>query len=602
MPKSILSGSLSGSLAGSFLLAACTSTPSAPPPSSGAPTIPDAQYVVRIEDPTTNSVEVELTLTGLNPAADTVVLALPRRFAFVELPEPLLEGEPEVRGEGGEPLAVERLDPFAWSVETTGAERLHARVTIPLRHRELPAVLDRDAYEFPYLAGDHGMLVAGTMFLSPRVPRVTGRVRFELPDGWGVHAPWPRLADGSYEPPERDCLHADLIAIGAWEARAIDAGGCLIDVVVAPGQPGLLDAVGPLIERIVRAEIELFGRQPFEKYLFLFGRPDPPLSPTERGLSLGGSPKSGSMTLMLRGPLQGAAQGPHLGHLIAHEFHHTWVHPGLQTPDELRFVNEGFTEYYAWVVLAREGLLDARGLAGAVEEKLRSYYANAVREELSLLDAGGPRFFEERGAYSLVYDGGFLFAALLDRMIRNSNEEASLDELMRAFRNDVRFLDGATPPRPEDFFRLFEDYLPAEDAPRLRELAERRGEIDFIAELRATDAPIDAERGPARLDLRANLDGTRIRNLDPSGIAHRIGLRSGDRFLEVNGVPCKQSGQIHSAWQTPREGRIRVVYTRNGEEHVLDEAVPEALVIEVEPEPWRDHRATVSDRLPIPAP
>jgi predicted metalloprotease with PDZ domain len=541
MPRILLPAPLTGALA---LLAACSAapslTPSGPlegPGATPAAERPAASYLVRIEDPTAGRVKVEFTLTDLGPGHEPLVVSLPRRFAFVELDAPLLEGEVQALDEDGGERAVEPIDPFRWSVERAGAKSLHFSITVPLHHRDLPEVIEhRDSYEFPYLAADHGMLVAGAMLPSPEFLlshclQSHCRVRFELPEGWAVRCPWPEVTDGVFEPPTRASLHNDLIAIGKWEERVVEANGCSVTVVVAPGQEGLMEAVGSLIEQIVRAEIELFGRRPREKYLFLFGRPDPPLSPDERGLSLGGSPKSGSMTLMLRGPVAAARRGSHLGHLIAHEFHHTWVHPSIETPGGLRFVGEGFTDYYAYLLLAREGLSSWDSFAATIAEKLGAYCRNPVREELSLLEAGGPCFFEGKGAYSLTYDGGLLFAALLDRMIRApdeeigeeidedigevAGEERSLDEAMRAFRNDPRWAEGGTAPTVENFFESLAGFLSAEEVAHLRELAGRRGEIDFLGELRATGAEIEAvdgrptfrvEAGPWREHRATNSD------------------------------------------------------------------------------------------------
>ncbi len=500
-----------------LLLALSTSLPA-----TGIPDPPELRYTVRIPDPVTGVVEVELRLPGLGEGPAELELALPRRFAYVTLDEPLLEGELEAHDGGSAPLRVERTDPFRWTVHRGTNATVRVRLRVPLEHREIPEVLERDAYEYPYLAEDHGMLVAGTLFPlpvvePPRAAKAGASVRFELPEGWEVRCPWPESEPGVFTPTDLASLHDDLLAIGDWDEEVIDTGGCEVTLAVAPGQPALLQAVAPLIDRIVRAELTLFGRVPREKYLFLFGRPDPPLAPGERGLSLGGSPKRGSMTLFLRGLPPGGDPAPYLGHLIAHEFHHTWT-SSLETPDELRFFAEGFTDYHAYLLLAREGLSSWEAFAKTLGGKLRDYLKSSGVGELSLAEAGGPRFFEGGPAYSLVYDGGLLLAALVDRRIRAKGEGRSLDDLMRSFNNDRRGGEADQPEIVKAFREVLTEYLSPAEADELWELITRRDPIDFVELLTATGAGIE-----------------------------------------------------------------------------IDEAVPEELVVKVDPAPWREHTATPVD-------
>ncbi|MEW6071501.1 MAG: hypothetical protein AB1726_02755 [Planctomycetota bacterium] len=472
-----------------LLLAACHAAP--PAPAGGASLL---EYTVRIDDPAEERVEVELAIRGLAPETSSLALTLPEQVAFARLEDPLPGGEVSARDLAGNALAVVREAPHRWTVATAGSRELAVRLGVPLRHREIAAVLDaRDAYEYPYLAADHGMLVMGTMLLAPELAAGRVRLRFALPPGWEVRCPWPEAAPGEYEPPALQALQNDLAAVGRWEEQVVAAGGCEVTVAVAPGQDGLLAQVGPLVERIVAAELDLFGCVPRKKYLFLFGRPDPPPEPGVRAISLAGSPKTGSMTLMVQGVGEGLDAARYVGHLIAHEFHHVWTNAGIPLPDELRFVGEGFTDYYAFLVLAREGSIGWEEFAGVLREKLRDYLANPARKELSLVAAGGPRFFSDRDVYGLTYAGGALFAALLDRHVRGARPGASLDELLRAFYNDPRWASEAGAPTAGDFIAVLHDFLPAEIAAHLTDLAYREDGIDFAAELAATGAAVTVE-------------------------------------------------------------------------------------------------------------
>src|SRR5438132_11535315 len=104
------------------------------------------------------------------------------------------------------------------------------------------------------------MLVAATLFLAP-AGRFDATVRFALPAGWNVVAPWAERAPGVYAPTATE-LGNDLIAVGRWTTRTADASGVAVTIVGAPGQERVVDVATPEIVAIVRAEIELFGVRP----------------------------------------------------------------------------------------------------------------------------------------------------------------------------------------------------------------------------------------------------------------------------------------------------------------------------------------------------
>ena len=173
-------------------------------------------------------------------------------------------------------------------------------------------------------------------------------------------------------------------AIGAWDVLQSQAADMELTLAFAPGQEELRAAVLERIVPIVEYELELFGTTPQEKYLFLFGES------SMRGY--GGSPKSSSMTLFVSPelPVSFATQG--VEYLIAHEFHHTWMKARCQPEDELRFVIEGYTDYYAHLVPWRLELQDDAKLLSSLRGKLSEL--EGAQGDISLTAAGGPIFFE----------------------------------------------------------------------------------------------------------------------------------------------------------------------------------------------------------------
>jgi predicted metalloprotease with PDZ domain len=285
-------------------------------------------------------------------------------------------------------------------------------------------------------------------------------------------------------------------------------------------------------------------------------------------------------------PLVVPVAGKYVPHLVAHEFFHTWA-AGLEMPGELRWVYEGFTDYYAYLIPARLGLTTWPEFAAALAEKMQSCATNPQAGRRALTAAGGDIFFREKDAYELVYGGGPLLAAWLDRAIRQREAGKTLDDLMRAFYNDPRWGAGRPAPTLDDFLAAARGFVAAGTADKLRQFVERPFAFDPVVEFAALGVAIRRELGPPVLDLRANLDGQRVVDLDRNALAYRIGVRPGDRFLEVNGRPARSAAEVRDAWRQPTDKRIRLRLARNEQTVMIDEPIADTYTFTVLPEPWQ---------------
>jgi len=456
-----------------------------------------------------------------------------------------------------------------------------------------------DAFEFPYVADDHAMLVAGALLIAPGVgvdggagegqvqdqERETGvrtdrySVRFELPDGWGIHAPWPSEGD-VYQPEDLRSLQSNLIAVGAWDTSVVHAEGAEVTLAFAPGQELARAKVVPNIGPVLKSALVSFDHKPFDRYLVLFGRVD------QRGF--GGSPKATSMTMSVNEDMLGPGSVGHVVHLIAHEFHHTWSMSRYDAPAELRFFNEGFTDYYAYLLPERVGLTSPQDIADSVAAGLASWEQNPAAAEYSLESAGGPVFFEDRNALDLIYKGGLVIAALIDARLR-ADGQGDLDGFMRSFNNDPRWKKGGEAPDLQEFAAVLGRHVEPDFVEEVMGWVRSPGFPDpaTLADL-FLDAGVDVARevGPASLAFRANFEGTTITAIDPTDVAFRLGLRDGDRLIEVNGVVVTDNRSIDRAWKRPIEGRVYTRYERAGEVRVIDAPLPETITYTVSPATW----------------
>ncbi|MBL8860555.1 MAG: hypothetical protein JNK02_00960 [Planctomycetes bacterium] len=536
--------------------------PVADAPSRGVPSGTRAEYRVRLLDPARRAVEVELRLEGLDPATREVELSLPEGYSFVRLDAPLFAAPLVARTAAGAPLAVANATPYRWTLATQGADSAIVSWTAALTAHERPEVAERDAYGHPYVAPDHAILMTGALLVAPSLPsEPTWRVRVAGPAGWPVLAPWPEVEPGVLDPGSRNALHNDLLALGAWSTRCFQLDGMRITAAFAPGQPALEALAAPAIERICAAELELFGMVPRSEYLFLFVAPRP-----VAGFSFAGSPKTGAMVLQVCGDLANPVASERVSHLVAHEFHHLWAVARLDFGDDLRFVGEGFTDWYAHLVPARLGLWSWERFGEELGAKLDAWLRIAPDLDASLREAGGRRFFEGGAHYEATYSGGLLVAALLDLELRRAGRAEGLDGFLRSFVNDPRW-SRAQGPGWADFLDHVELALGPDARERVGAWTGDPRRFFPALELKRLGVAVERVEEPRR--LRANFDGARITALDPRSEAGALGLATGDLVRAVNGREVADARAIQAAWAEPVAGEVEVRIERGGSELVL---------------------------------
>jgi len=557
---------LSAAALAAFLASACLLFAACAAAGGGGTTPAALSYEITIANPDEGLVHVTAGIDGLDESVRRLRLSFNRGFAFVKLEEPLLEGPVTARA-GGAAAAVRRLSPYTWEVDTNGERRVRLEYTVPLRHRGIEEVIRaKDQYEFPYLASDHGLLVTATLMLAPQDASPEEiLVRFSLPDGWDVIAPWPAAGPGAFRPENTRSLTHDLVAVGSWSRHDFEVGGFTGTVAFAPGQDDLERAAADPIERIVAAELDLFGLPPEGRHLFLFGRPDTP--------GAGGSPKTGSMTLTVE-PRLVRHDLSFLHHLVAHEFHHTWAGSRFDAPDEMRWYNEGFTDYYSYVVICRLGLMSWESFAAKLGNMMAQCERNPHRGELSLADAGGGIFFKDSDANRLVYEGGMVLAAWLDMSIRARGGEPTLNDFMRALNNDSRWEKGKAAPGVADFMAALDSFADAGTVSAALSAVTKPYAFDPVAAFAAAGVNIERFESEPDMNLRANLDGTLVRDIDPAGVGARAGVEAGDRFLEINGRTVKTEGEVRAAWRAVTGGRIRLILENGNGRRTIDQPLP----------------------------
>jgi predicted metalloprotease with PDZ domain len=415
--------------------------------------------------------------------------------------------------------------------------------------------------------------MSSALLMAPEEMVIEG-VRFELPEGWGIEAPWPEREPGVFVPPSRVALVNDLIAVGAWSVERSQAGGVDLSVAFAPGQERLKELLAKDLTRIVGAELELFGIQPHRRYLLLFGRPEMPSF-------CGGSPKTGSMTLAVSEDLPVEFSGPAILHLVAHEYHHTWMMARCQPAHELRFVMEGFTDWFAYRVLDQLELQPAAALEETLLKKLVLGEQALAEFGGSLATAGGPPFFSGGAPYDACYAAGLGLAAWTEVALKRAGSGWDLAEFLRRIYNDPRWLAGEQ-PQLADFFDLLRQALGARAeawVPAVERAVTVPGGLDWVALFGLLELSLERAERPLDATPRANFEGTTVTALDPAGAAGCLGLQAGDRLLEVQGQGVSDAAAIRSLWRADGAGQIALKFERAGQVLEIRAPYPQVKVL-----------------------
>lgn len=508
-------------------------------------------------------VRVSATYRNLS-SAPTVDLVLPDRHSFVQV-EPRWHTAPQAFDMQGQSLAMESVEPWRLRVSKGAATTIRVELDVRLDHREQAAVVGRDEYEHPGVCEDGSLILFGSALFPlpetlPQDQPLSARV--SIRDERPVLSTWPRADDGAWTPMDPWALQSDALLIGNFATSQVQIEGSTVRCAFAAGNERVQAIIAPLIERIVREQCQRMQRPPSGDWLFVF---NPPL-PAEAGSqsrSLAGSPKRTTMTLAVSGVFDDDSLRTDLAHLMAHEYHHTFATargPGFQ--GDLRFVGEGFTDWYGWQSARLAGAVTPARWNKVLSEKLAEDLQLRERARLSLAEAGGMAFYMDRVAYQQVYTCGFVLAAVLALELQQA-QHAGLDAFYRQLLDE--------PPQDLDAFLARLEGATSASTRAWFERAVRSTEpTDVLARLRELGVTTDLATLPPQ--LRANLEvvraaderpSVRVIDLDPADLAAIHGLAAGDFIETVGGVRVDSVEALRREWAKER-GDVLELTCRRG--------------------------------------
>ncbi|MFY0538692.1 PDZ domain-containing protein [Nannocystis pusilla] len=207
--------------------------------------------------------------------------------------------------------------------------------------------------------------------------------------------------------------------------------------------------------------------------------------------------------------------------------------------------SEGFTSYYAWVILARAGLASEAEAMEALGEQIKRLQESPGRKLMTVEQASWEAWLRpDDGGNSYVdyYNKGMLIALALDLELRRiSGGQRSLDTVMRELYGRWKNTGaGISPTELEATFVAAGEAAGGEISELFRKYVHGFDEIEFGKHLRLSGYKMDMVQetgGDLELVFAEQSDkGALIELVRQGGAGDKAGLANGDVLLAIDGL------------------------------------------------------------------
>jgi hypothetical protein len=297
---------------------------------------------------------------------------------------------------------------------------------------DVQGALDRDALMLAY-PGERSLLLAAELFLwrpQQRSPKLQSTLRFVLPSGMRVSAPWRELPGKplSFELDESAFAFTGHVVLGELEAHTLSLPGARMRVAIMPGFPEeTTRLIAPWLARAGAAASLPGARFPVPNAQVIVV----PTSPSAFPIFFGHTGRSGGASIVLFLPTDIDDERLQADWIAVHEFSHLW-HPFIRRQDA--WLSEGIATYWQEVLRARAGLISREQVWQRLYEGAelgRAASASLTEETLRMPHAHN---------YQIVYWAGAAIALMLDVELRTQSAgRLSLDLILSRLREEPAF-------------------------------------------------------------------------------------------------------------------------------------------------------------------
>ena len=281
-----------------------------------------------------------------------------------------------------------------------------------------------------------------------------------------------------------------------------------------------------LVQKVVQVQRDFWNSYDFPYYFAA-------VLPSDRRGVRGGEGRTNSFSLYLPKNLT-TLSVEHDLYLLAHEMFHAWnpLRLGGYENDRLYWFGEGVTDYYAFLLLLRAGLISLDEYVAAHNSWIKAYYTSPVRS--LTVDEMVQKRQTNHDAGQLIYKKGYLLANHLDFTIRSKTDgKHSLDDVMRSLLrsskpgfelSEKRIADALRPYLQEQGVSDIEKYMVS-------------GELvpaDNSFGACATVEDIEHRSLDVGFDFKKSFETRVVSGVVPDSNAHKAGLRDGQKIVTWN--------------------------------------------------------------------
>jgi len=324
------------------------------------------------------------------------------------------------RNDAGTVIPLQYLGQARWRVPEPLPQNINLSYEILIHHDQGRWPFGHD--EAAYGKGDCVFYTGASLFIGV-LNLENVMVQFNIPAEWRVSTSWrdiPSRQNTFSVSGVEELINVGML-VGRHLERRVRAGD--LEVILAVGSD-LRDSVGlfeATIRPIIPVAVNLFGGVPIiggtraSKFVVI----------ANRDTFNGGGTFIRSISMLFR-DVPTANNRSEWGHIITHEMLHLWNGQTIREAEQEYWFTEGFTDYLAYILEARAGLISEQDLFNTFARKYDEYLAVAGR-------IGMRRAGENKGQnYNLIYSGGLVAALTLDVELRRStNRERGLEDFMK---------------------------------------------------------------------------------------------------------------------------------------------------------------------------
>ncbi len=313
------------------------------------------------------------------------------------------------------------------TIEATGKGPCHVRYTVA----GVTGPLKPSVYYWPVLTREYMHMLGKTFLVKPdwdELRRLSVELNWKLPRGWvagnsfGLSRGVQRFSGSLFE------LQQGVYVAGDFRFHRFEILG-KPGAVALRGKWGFTDdELATFVNRIVTAERALWKDDAFPFFFVTLLPVD-----IEADSFAGVGRWNGFATFM---PM-GAKLDASFRHLLAHELFHTWNATKLShsagVPPALYWFSEGFTDYYAYLLLMVEGFESFPDYVDRMNDIIARYWSWRTRNLPN--EAAARDYYSDPEAQKLAYLRGTLVALNWNAAIREASKaELSLNDFMLALK------------------------------------------------------------------------------------------------------------------------------------------------------------------------